>query len=67
MPKYRVTLYYTLAEEYEVEAEDEERAIDAAKMLNDQETDEEMVARSNLEFALEDSWADEIKEEVNHD
>jgi hypothetical protein len=63
MPKYHVHLYYSLAEEYEVEAADEEAAIEAAKVLNDQETDEEMMARAELEFDLEDSWADEIKEE----
>ena len=63
MPKYRVTLYYNLAEEYTVEAADEEAAIAAAQVLNDQESDEEMMARAELEFELEDSWAEEIKEE----
>ncbi|MDZ4263796.1 MAG: hypothetical protein U1B30_15875 [Pseudomonadota bacterium] len=60
MPKYHVSLCYTLAEEYDVEAPNEEEAIEEAKRQNDQETNEEMMARSDLQFA--DAWAQQIEE-----
>ena len=66
MPKYRVTLYCNFTVDYEVEAEDEQSAIDTAKGRNDLETDAETMAHANMDFEVIDFSAGEIVEEVNH-
>ena len=58
MPKYRVNLFYTGSADYEVEAADEDSAIEEAKRLNELESDEEFNERITLEFSDADAYED---------
>ena len=59
MPKYQVTLCCTFTVDYEVEAENEQSAIDMAKGRNDLETHAETMEHSR-EFEVIDFSAEEI-------
>ena len=58
MPRYRVNLFYHGSADYQVEASDEDSAIEEAKRLNDLESDEEFKERIILEFSDADAYED---------
>ena len=58
MPKYRVNLFYHGSASYDLEAEDEDSAIEEAKRLNNLEPEEEFRERLNLDFSDADVYED---------
>ena len=58
MPKYRVNLIYHGSASYDVEAADEEAAIEEAKRLNNLESEEEFRERLNLDYTDSDVYED---------
>ena len=67
MPKYRVTLYCNFTVDYEVEAENEQSAIDTAKGRNDLETDAETIAHANMDYEVVDFMTEEINDEIEEE
>lgn len=62
MVKYRVNLFYHASADYQVEAADEDSAIEEAKRLNDLESDEEFKERITLGFSDADAYEDKEEE-----
>ena len=58
MPKYRVNLFYHGSAAYDVEAADEDAALEEAKRLHELETEEEFRERLNLDFTDDDVYED---------
>jgi len=58
MPKYRVNLFYHASAAYDVEAADDEAAVEGAKRLNNLESEEEFRERLNLDFTDADVYED---------
>jgi len=58
MPKYRVILYYHGSSSYDVEAADEDAALEEAKRLNNLESEEEFRERLNLDFTDDSVYED---------
>jgi hypothetical protein len=58
MPKYRVNLFYHGSSAYDVEAADEDAALEEAKRLNNSESEEEFRERLTLDFTDSDVYED---------
>jgi hypothetical protein len=58
MPTYRVNLFYHGSAAYDIEAADEEAAIEEAKRLNNMEPEAEFRERLNLDFTDSDVYED---------
>ena len=58
MPKYRVNLFYHASADYQVEAADEDSAIEEAKRIEASESEEEFQKRLNLDFSDADAHED---------
>ena len=60
MPRYRVNLCYHGSADYQLEAADEDSAIEEAKRLNELESEEDFRGRLNLDFTDADVYEDEV-------
>ena len=58
MAKYRVNLFYHLSAAYDVEAADEDAALEEAQRLSNLESEEEFNERSNRDYSDADVYED---------
>ena len=58
MPKYRVNLFYHASASYEVEAADEDSALEEAKRVENSESEHEFHERLILDFSDSDVYED---------
>lgn len=63
MPKYDVVLFYHASATYTVEAEDEEAALEAARLQAGGEPEEQLMERLVLDLEYGDEQVDETEEE----
>ena len=63
MPNYRVTLFYNASASYEVEAADEDSAVEKAHAVSSNEPDLDFSHRLNLDFT--DADVEEDEEEMS--
>ena len=59
MPKYNVVLFYHASATFQVEAEDEDKAVELARWLSDNELDKEFYKRLKLELKEGNEQVDE--------